>query len=93
MCNDDKTDGFRVQWYESGQMKSAGEYKYNKQVSISTSYLGYTLFGAGLGVSTFAINYYFTNNLVFLWMIFYLILLVLLILIAPSLFPTRLVHI
>jgi len=36
MCNDDKTDGFRVQWYESGQMKSAGEYKYNKPDGLYT---------------------------------------------------------
>jgi antitoxin component YwqK of YwqJK toxin-antitoxin module len=36
MCNDDKTDGFRVQWYESGQMKSAGEYKHNKPDGLYT---------------------------------------------------------
>lgn len=36
MCNE--TDGFRVQWYESGQMKSAGEYKHTKKDGLYTSW-------------------------------------------------------
>ncbi|MBC8554158.1 MAG: hypothetical protein ISR69_05875 [Gammaproteobacteria bacterium] len=38
MCNEDKTDGFRVHWYESGQMKSAGEYKYGKPDGLLTAW-------------------------------------------------------
>jgi len=38
MCNENKTDGFRVQWYESGHMKSAGEYKHRKRDGLYTSW-------------------------------------------------------
>jgi len=38
MCNNDKTDGFRVQWYKSGQMKTAGEYKHSRPDGLHTSW-------------------------------------------------------
>jgi len=38
MCDENKTDGFRVQWYESGLIKSAGEYKHNKRDGSYTSW-------------------------------------------------------
>jgi len=36
ICN--KTDDFRVQWYKSGQMKSATKYKHNKRDKLHTSW-------------------------------------------------------
>jgi type IV secretory pathway VirB6-like protein len=76
-------------FFDNGNQKNTKYYRNNEQVYTSTKYLVFTLFGAGLSVSAFAINYFFTNNLVFLWMIFYLILLVLLILIAPLFIPNK----
>jgi len=41
MYNENKTDGFRVRWYESGQMKFATEYKhdYSKDAFLTTNKL------------------------------------------------------
>jgi antitoxin component YwqK of YwqJK toxin-antitoxin module len=38
MCNEDKTDGFRVRWYESGKIKSSAEYKYGKPDGLYTAW-------------------------------------------------------
>ena len=38
MCNEDKTDGYRVRWYESGKIKSAAEYKYGKLDGLYTEW-------------------------------------------------------
>ncbi|HIC40387.1 MAG TPA: toxin-antitoxin system YwqK family antitoxin, partial [Piscirickettsiaceae bacterium] len=38
MCNEDKTDGFRIYWHENGQMKSAGEYKHGKPDGLYTAW-------------------------------------------------------
>ena len=38
MCNEDKTDGFRVCWYESGKIKSSAEYKYGKPDGLYTAW-------------------------------------------------------
>ena len=38
MCNEDKTDGYRVCWYESGKIKSAAEYKHGKPDGLYTAW-------------------------------------------------------
>jgi len=38
MCNENKTDGFRVFWYESGKIKSSAEYKYGKPDGVYTAW-------------------------------------------------------
>ena len=38
MCNEDKTDGYRVRWHESGKIKSAAEYKYGKPDGLYTAW-------------------------------------------------------
>ncbi len=38
MCNEDKTDGYRVCWYESGKIKSATEYKHSKPDGLYTAW-------------------------------------------------------
>ncbi len=38
MCNEDKTDGYRVCWYESGKIKSAAEYKHGEPDGLYTAW-------------------------------------------------------
>ena len=38
MCNEDKTDGYRVFWYKSGRIKSATEYKHGKPDGLYTAW-------------------------------------------------------
>jgi len=38
MCNEDKTDGFRVRWHESSKIKSATAYKHGKPDGLLTAW-------------------------------------------------------